>query len=366
MHPVDRGAGIRRRQQWSWGRATRFTLLFSVVGVAAVLGLFVRLPILVLEPGPAPDVAERTRIDAPTFDSVGSIHLTTAQVSAPSGATAAEVIEAIFGRDKFLISRAAVYPPGQSPEHTESFQAAQMTQSELEAAVAALAELGMPHEPGGVFVAKMLESAPAARQLIAGDVITGMDAQPVAVVADLVDELSGRTPGSEVRLDVTRGDKDISFVVELDEPTSDGATSALGAEVAQFNRPPVEVSISSRDIGGPSAGLMYALSIYDRLVPEDITGGRTIAGTGTIANPGDRTGVVGAVGSVELKVRGAERIGAEVFIVPKAEVNQAREAAGPGMEVIGVSTLKEAIAELRKLPPRTGPGAVSEVVEKSS
>lgn len=348
MHPVVPGAGIRNRHQSAWRRATRLTILFSVLGVAAVLGMFVRLPILVLEPGPAPDVAERTQIDAPTFRSVGSIHLTTAQVAAPLGATTAEVMKAIFNEDKVLIARAAIYPPGQSARHTETIQAAQMTRSELEAAVAALAELGLPLEPAGVFVEKMLESAPAARNLLAGDVITGVNSRQVSMVAELTDVLNGRLSGSEVRLEVIRGDEELSFVVELDEPQSNGPSSALGAEVTQFNRPPVKVSISSRDIGGPSAGLMYALSIYDRLIPDDITGGRTIAGTGTITNSEEGTGVVGAVGSVALKVKGAARIGADVFMVPKAEVAEARAAAGPGMEVIGVSTLNEAITELKR------------------
>ncbi|HVL51886.1 MAG TPA: hypothetical protein VM754_10350, partial [Actinomycetota bacterium] len=95
---------------------------------------------------------------------------------------------------------------------------------------------------------------------------------------------------------------------------------------------------------------MYSLSIYDRLVPEDLTKGWIIAGTGTIDNE-NRIGVVGTVGSVGLKVRAAGRIGAQVFMVPKQEAEAAREAAGDGMQVIGVSTLKEAIGELRQLPP---------------
>lgn len=324
--------------------------MFSFLGLMSVLGMFVRLPLLILEPGPAPDAAERTTIAAQTFPSEGSIHLTTAQVRSPEGATGAEILEAIFHPDKVVFPREAIYPSGESHAHTESIQAAQMVQSELEAAVAALSELGMPHASEGVFVSEIAESSPAARRLIAGDVITGVDGAPVKLLKDLSEELKRRSPGESVRLAVLRGSEQRTFSVETIKPSA-GPGSTLGAELVQYRKAPIDVSISSRDIGGPSAGLIYALSIYDRLVPDDITGGRIIAGTGTIQNSDKLVGEVGVVGSVELKIKGAERIGAEVFLVPKAELEQARNAAGGDMKIIGVSSLKEAIAELRKLPP---------------
>lgn len=338
------------RQQLLWRRASRWTVLLSFFGILGVLGTSVRLPLLVLEPGPAFDVAERTRIDAPTFDSEGSIHLTTAQVSDPLGATAFEVILAIVDADRLLYSRESIFPSDRSAEHTESIQAAQMTYSELSAAVAALSELGLPYEPGGAFVTEVDSPGPASSSLVAGDIITALDSRPVHRLEELTERLGELDAGDTVQLEVRRRSRTLRFPARIVEPSSPEG-SALGAKLVQYNKPPIGVSISSTDIGGPSAGLMYALSIYDRLVPEDITGGRIIAGTGTIDNGGRRSGVVGAVGSVQLKVKGADRIGAGVFIVPKAELDQAREAAGSDMQVIGVATLAEAIAELKKLPP---------------
>lgn len=323
--------------------------MFSFLAMIGVLGTSVRLPVLVLEPGPAFDVAERTRIEAPTFPSRGSIHLTTAQVDDPLGATAKELLEAILQPDRILYPRESIYPSDRAPEHTESTQAAQMVQSELAAAVAALRELGRPYQPEGVFVAEVETPGPAARSLVAGDIITAVDSRPVKLLDDLAEQLEGKAAGATVHLEVQRRTRKLEFPVKTVKPLSETG-SALGAELAQYNKPPVDVSISSRDIGGPSAGLMYALSIYDRLVPEDITRGWTVAGTGTIENAGSRSGVVGPVGSVELKVKGARRIGAGVFLVPKEELEQAREAAGPQMRVIGVATLEEAISELSKLP----------------
>lgn len=339
--------GAESARQARWRRAARATFAFSFLGIVVVLGLFVRLPLLVLEPGPAPDVAKRTTIEAPTFPSEGSIHLTTAQVRAPQGASGRQILAAIFDPDQLVLPRDVIYPSGESNAHTESVQAAQMTQSELEAAVAALSELGLPYEPQGVFVSEVDEDAPAARDLVPGDIITTVDSREVRTLQELTDALKDRPAGDTVRLGVRRGSRTLELTV--DTAGEDGG-AGLAAELVQYNKAPIDVSISSRDIGGPSAGLMYALSIYDRLVPEDITGGRKIAGTGTIENPAGRSGVVGAVGSVELKVKGASRIGAGVFLVPKPELDEARAAAGSGMEVIGVSTLKEAIAELKRLP----------------
>jgi len=343
------------RQSSTWRRAARWAAVLCVVGLIGVLAVSLRLPLLVLEPGPAPDIAERTEIDAQTYPSEGSMHLTTAQVGRPKGATAAEVLAAIFASEQVVFPRTAIYPAGRSDQETESIQAAQMTRSELEAAVAALGELGMPYRAEGVFVIEVLQGTPAAAELVAGDVITAVDAKPVKDLRDLNRELAARDGGERVRLEVLRGGEVKSFAVKTTGPPTEDKEdiSPLGAKLADFRKAPIEVSISSRDIGGPSAGLMYSLSIYDRLVPEDLTKGWIIAGTGTIDNE-DRTGVVGTVGSVGLKVRAAGRIGAQVFMVPKEEAEAAREAAGDGMQVIGVSTLKEAIGELRKLPPAEG------------
>ncbi len=351
MHALGSGATKNLRRQMWWLRATRWFVLTSFVATAVVLGMFVKLPLLVLEPGPAPDVAKRTRISAETYPSEGSIHLTTAQVKVPEGATGSQILQAIFDPDKIVYPRESIYPSDESPEHTESIQAAQMTQSELEAAVAALSELGMPYRSEGVFVSTISEDSPAADKLIAGDVITAIDSTPVLLVEELRAELAGRAPGATVRLDVVRDGKMRSLAVKTTDPAEGRDGAGLGATLVQYRKAPIEVSISSKDIGGPSAGLIYALSIYDRLVPEDLTGGRTIAGTGTIGNADERSGIVGAVGSVSLKVKGARLIGADVFLVPKGEADEARQAAGSDMDVIGVSTLKEAIAELRKLPP---------------
>jgi hypothetical protein len=97
--------------------------------------------------------------------------------------------------------------------------------------------------------------------------------------------------------------------------------------------------------------LMLALSIYDLLVPDDLTRGKKVAGTGTIENRKGHSGVVGEVGAIKQKVESARRIGAQVFLVPRAELEAAQKAAEPSMLVVGVSTLREAISALSKISP---------------
>ncbi|WP_329387124.1 S16 family serine protease [Streptomyces sp. NBC_01716] len=121
---------------------------------------------------------------------------------------------------------------------------------------------------------------------------------------------------------------------------------AVDAALAQLGRKPdsVDVTLHLADVGGPSAGLLFALGIVDML-DGDLTGGRSIAGTGTISADGD----VGAVGGVSLKTQAAARDGATVFLVPEAECTDARSELPDGMRLIPVRTLKDAVSSLRSL-----------------
>jgi PDZ domain-containing protein len=115
---------------------------------------------------------------------------------------------------------------------------------------------------------------------------------------------------------------------------------------------PFEVTVDSRNIGGPSAGLMFAVGILDQLNPEDLSRGFTIAGTGTI----DDEGQVGVVGGVEQKMLAAQKIGAKYFFVPNGEKEQALASAPSGMTVIGVGTLHDAVGQLMQIPGRSPGG----------
>ncbi|MDQ4149186.1 MAG: PDZ domain-containing protein [Actinomycetota bacterium] len=328
----------------------------SLLAVLLVVGLapFVTIPVLVLEPGPAPDLAGRTEISAPTYPSRGSFHLTTTQIKSVEGSKLARILAAIIDPDKSVLPRESVYPRGYSRKQTEGVQAAQMTQSENSAVVAALRELGLPYEPDGVAVVRVSREADALQKLRAGDVILAADGKPVVRLGDLNGAVAALSVGQPIRLSVRRGEAIEEVLVRTITSRFNRGKAILGISAEQHYRAPVEVKVDNKDIGGPSAGLMLALSIYDLLTPEDLTGGRKIAGTGTIDNRPERIGVVGKVGAMDQKIESARRIGATIFIAPRAEAEDARRAAPPQMKVIGVRSLHEAIAALRELgPPRS-------------
>jgi Lon-like protease len=260
-----------------------------------------------------------------------------------------EAALAVLDPDKSVVPRESIYPAGYSHKQTERAQAAQMTQSQDAAAVAALKEVGVPYEADGVLVAQVIRDSDAYRKLQAGDIIVAMDGAPIVRLADLSRAVAARRIGQRVGLKVSRGSEERELSVRIIDSRKSRGKPSLGISARQNHKPPFEVKIDNSGIGGPSAGLMLALTIYDLLVPEDLTGGKRIAGTGTIENSQGRSGAVGEVGAIKQKVESARRIDAQIFLVPRVELDAAREAAEPSMRVVGVSTLREAISALRKL-----------------
>jgi PDZ domain-containing protein len=318
-------------------------------GVLAAVGLTVPVPLLVLEPGPAPDLSKRTELSAPTYPSKGSFHFTTTQIASVDGVTIYQALLAAVDPKKGVLPRESIYPDGYSRKQTERAQAAQMTESQDAAAVAALDEIGLPYEPDGVLVTQLVRDSDAYRKLHAGDIIVGLDGAPIARLADMNKVVAARRVGEPILVSVKRESRTRELSVRTVESGKGRGKPSLGIKAQQNHKPPFEVRIDNSDIGGPSAGLMLALSIYDLLEPDDLTGGKTIAGTGSIENSRGRSGAVGEVGAITQKVESAKRIGAQVFLVPRVELEAARRVAEPSMKVIGVSTLREAIAVLRRM-----------------
>lgn len=329
----------------------RWIAALAVLLVAPAAVTVLRFPVLVMEPGPAPDVAAKSDIRAATYESSGSFHLTTVQIRRPDGSTVYEMVGALLTPDRYLVSRASVYPPGGSDEQADQVQSAQMVQSEVSAAAAAFRALGIEYELDGALVVDVRPDSPVAGVLRPGDLITEVDSESVRSVNELSEAIGSRLVGETVALTVERGSETTTEKVRTIASEDKPPRTIIGVEVSQHHRAPIEINFDAADIGGPSAGLMFALSIYDRLSEEDLTAGRIIAGTGTIDDLDGRS-VVGGVGAVELKVRGAMRIGADLFFVPEESVDEAREVAGSSMEVIGVSTFEEAVSALRDFPAR--------------
>jgi PDZ domain-containing protein len=190
------------------------------------------------------------------------------------------------------------------------------------------------------------DGSPADGELHAGDVIVAVQGAPVRTTCDVAAAISRLEVGERVALTVrSEGEGDRATVVLRTARDATTGRSYIGVEMADVNYsfdPGVDVNFITGEIAGPSAGLMFTLALYDRLTPDDLTAGRTIAGTGTI----DCGGRVGPIGGVAQKVAAAEANGADVFLAPALNALDAREAAGD-IRVVSVSSFADAIDYLQ-------------------
>ncbi len=323
----------------------RFTAAAAVITFLGALS-GIHFSYVALAAGPTRDVGKLTKIEATTYVSKGSFHMTTVLIEYPDGVALPSAIVTWLDPQRDLIPREFVFPKNQTREEADAQHVAQMTESQEAAVLAALTELGMPPIDDGALIENTVRKSPASRSLKGGDVIVAVNRKPVVMVTDLAPLVSGAKPGDSLTVTIRRDGKLSDASVQTIESTKEAGKSIIGVTVRQSRHLPFRVKIGERDIGGPSAGLMFALAIYDALTPDDLTKGHKIAGTGTING---ETGAVGEIGGIEQKVIGAKILGADIFLSPIRNLEGARAAADKDMKVIGVSTLGEAIAALRRL-----------------
>lgn len=320
----------------------RGVIVGIVLGAVGFASFTVPMPLLTLYPGPTPAVFDLVKVEAPQTPAGGSFHITTVCVG--DRISFIEALRGWLAPSVAVISRSAIYPPGRDPEDVNREQIAQMDQSKLAAAAAALRELGYKVEPY-VSVESTQEGTPASGAIEAGDVIVEVDGKPITTRQQVGETIRDRRVGQKVNIRVRRGNELKDFTLETVAGSDEEQRPIIGVALAQKYNLPFEVTVDSRNIGGPSAGLMFAVGIVDQLDPADLSHGYAMAGTGTINDEG----LVGAVGGVEQKVVAADKIGAKYFFVPEEEQEDARASAPSGMTIIGVGTLHDAVEELRQL-----------------
>jgi PDZ domain-containing protein len=265
------------------------------------------------------------------------------------------LIEAVIGwlRDEdAVVPREIVYPPDETPEETDERNAADFANSLSSAQVAALRHLGYPPH---VAVKDVLPESPNAEVLQPDDVITAVDGTPVPTPEELLAAIRAKPAGSTLTFELTRDGEPIT--VQVTTVADQDGVPRVGFTPEVRSSAPFTITIPIEGIGGPSAGLMMALGIIDKLEPEDITGGRIIAGTGTI----DANGRVGPIGGVPQKIIGAQDAGATVFLTPIDNCGEAVENAVPGLLLVQVDTLETALTALETVraggTPTLCPGA---------
>ncbi|MGH4010450.1 MAG: YlbL family protein [Pseudonocardiaceae bacterium] len=316
-----------------------------LVGLVAMwFATSVRLPLLVVSPGLALPVGERVEFPTRPEDELsGRLLLTTVRISQPNSL---EAVGAWLDDDSDVIRRTQVIPEGVNAEDYIRGQRELFEQSGQLAAAAGLRAAGeeVSVSGAGAQVIALTPDAPAAGVLLPGDVITAADGRPVGVAPELVAAVARRQIGDRLALTVRRDGMIRNVEVTLGR-FGQQAGPALGIVVGTVDfdiQLPFPVEVDAGDIGGPSAGLVIALTVYDLADEGDLTRGRVIAGTGTI----DAQGNVGPVGGVEQKIEAALDAGAQIFLAPPDEVEQARAAAGDRLQIFEVATLQEAIAAL--------------------
>lgn len=338
-----------RRKRWPWILGGVGLLLVLSVIAAAV----VRLPYYTISPGSALDVNDQIEItDADADDPEGELLLLFVRQRARVNAL--RWIQASLDPDVDLY-REQSFTGGHSPDEVRDAAVADMAVAQYSAKVVALQRLGydLPLEREGVRVLHVFRSLPAAGTLESGDVIVAIDGREVADADELTRAIQRHEPGETVEVTFVRGDERMTESVRTAGAEDDEARTVIGVHVAPPYEFPVDIEIDTQDIGGPSAGLAMTLSIIEALTPGELTGGQSVAVTGTIGLDG-RVGPVGGVGQKALSARDA---GATLFLVPSSEVGQARERVGDEVEIVGVDDLDDALVALE----RAGGDPVEEV-----
>jgi PDZ domain-containing protein len=312
---------------------------YGLFAAAAFGAGWVPLPFFSYGPGPAREVRPLIHVNgARTYTSSGRLVMTTIRFTQ---VTALGALVAWIDPETAVVDEEFVYPPGLSPPEEEERAISQMDQSKIDAAAVVLAQVTeYPGDHGpGALVEVVGIGCPADGRLFPGDLIVRIDGEQVdsrAQASRLIDAIPPEEP-IEFRVEA-RGEMHDVRVARGTCPGSDEPLIGI-LLVEPF---PFGIDIESGDVGGPSAGLMWAVGLYDLLTPGDLADGRTIAGTGSI----DLEGNVGPIGGILNKVLAARDANADIMLVPRGNIRELRGADAGDLRLIPVSTFDEAIEAL--------------------
>lgn len=326
---------------------------FIVLCLLLVGMYFYPLPYYVSKPGMAKELEPIVSVEGGE-SAKGSFMLTTIQMGKAN-------VYTYFLAD--WLDYWSVYPEEEirrEDETNEEYNVRQlylMDGSKSKAIISAFRAADSPYEINyeGVYVLSTVKGMPAEKVLQAGDRITKVDGEQLTSSEQLTEYILEQTEGSEIRLEVVRDNKTMEKRVQIqmnEEINRLGIGIMLVDDLSVETDPKVE--IDSSKIGGPSAGLMFSLEIYNQLTEEDLTKGYDIAGTGTI----DEEGNVGAIGGIDQKVVAASESGAAVFFAPNEQgaedsnytvALQTAKDIGTSMKIVPVDTMEEALTYLRAM-----------------
>ncbi|MFA6574367.1 MAG: PDZ domain-containing protein [Nocardioides sp.] len=335
-------------------------LIAAMIAAPLVLALllvaaFLPLDYVTYSPGYTVDVlaesdgAEIIQVDGhKTYRDDGELRMTTVLVSLPKdeGECAGgcknlyELMATWAGNDDAVYPYDAVYSDDETPESNNREGAVSMVTSQDAAIAVALRELGYETKPA-VEVSFVESDMPAEGKLLVRDILLKVNGEPLRDAQQLVDAVRSTESGDAVELTVRRGrtTTDVSVV-----PRQVDGVQYIGITPGNGFLFPFDVRVNiDPDIGGPSAGLMFSLAIYDTLTPGSLTGGRVVAGTGEIA----ASGQVGAIGGIQQKIAGARDDGAQLFLVPSDNCDEALGADNGDMRLVKATTMHVALEAIQ-------------------
>lgn len=334
------------RQTW-----TAFVSAICFVALAALL-VIIPVPFVTWNPGGTQDTLGAVdgqpiiTIDGtPQYPTTGQLDLTTVSVTrADSRVTLPEAVMAYWLPHRDALPRDSVYAPDKSAADVETEEAVMMETAQDNSIVAALRAADRPvtERPA---VASVTVSGPAHDKLQPGDLVLSVDGVRVSFADQVGDQIRTRDVGDEFMFVVLRAGKRTTVTVTSVESTVRPDTPAVGITVAAGYEYAPTISFDlGQQIGGPSAGLVFAVAVYDKITEGPLLQGRHVAGTGTITPNGD----VGPIGGIQEKIAAAEHDGATVFLVPAANCSNLA-GVRTDMTLVKVATLSSGIASLQEL-----------------
>jgi Lon-like protease len=343
----------RARIGRGWVTWSAFAVLIAVVFGASL----VPTDYVVEQPGPTYNTLSTVLVDG---DPVPLIDIPMAEVYPTTGSLSMLTVSTVGNRDsrvswfraaqtwfdpsQDLVPLDDIYPVGVTTEQSDAISQAQMTQSQDAAVAAALHVLGYEYETR-VSVVSTVAGGPADGQLLADDVISTVNGEPVDSVDQLKQLLTDNGTTDPATVVVRRDGADVSLDLTPQPSDTAGDAPVLGIGVTLLYTFPIDVTVELSGVGGPSAGQMFALAIIDKLTPGALTGGLDIAGTGTITPDG----IVGPIGGIKQKMYGAARAGADYFLAPIQNCNEVVGNIPAGLTVFPVTTLADSISVLNTL-----------------
>jgi Lon-like protease len=329
-----------------------------IAGAAVLIGLVITsvtsVPYVALMPGPTLNTLGKPygqpliQISGRrTYPTTGNLNMVTVSYTGGPGTTfnIFNAISAWLTPDDAVVPESEIFTPGQSQQAVVQQDTQEMVGSQQDATAAALCYLNIPYQTIDKIQATR-KGYPAYGVLKPGDTITAVDGTAVNCDHSVVAMIQDRKPGAPVTLTINRNG--VTKKVTLTTKDASGVP-AIGVYIYPPSYVfPFHVKINIPGIGGPSAGMMFALGIIDKLTSDDLTGGKFIAGTGEI-EPTAGGGAVEPIGGIQQKMAGARAAGATIFLTPAANCVNTTGAVPSGLRLVKVSTLAGAVADLEAI-----------------